>query len=49
MLDYARQRGYETVWLWSTFGGYYERFGWQYQCDALVFPDVPVKVYSQDL
>ncbi|MDR6297360.1 GNAT family N-acetyltransferase [Pantoea dispersa] len=49
VLDYARQRGYATVWLWSTFGGYYERFGWKYQCDALEFPEVQVKVYSQDL
>ncbi|HAU5563024.1 TPA: GNAT family N-acetyltransferase [Serratia fonticola] len=49
VLNYARERGHEKLWLWSTFGGYYERFGWQYQCDALEFPDVRVKVYSQDL
>lgn len=49
VIDFAQQRGYDKLWLWSTFGGYYERFGWQYQCDALEFPDVRVKVYSRSL
>ena len=49
VINFARQRGHEKLWLWSTFGGYYEHFGWDYQCDALEFPDVWVKVYSQDL
>lgn len=49
VIDFAQQRGHDKLWLWSTFGGYYERFGWQYQCDALEFPDVRVKVYSRDL
>ncbi len=49
VIDFARGRGYQRLWLWSTFGGYYERFGWQYQCDALEFPDVQVKVYARDL
>ena len=49
VIDFARARGHQRLWLWSTFGGYYERFGWQYQCDALEFPDVQVKVYARDL
>ncbi|WP_186454379.1 GNAT family N-acetyltransferase [Candidatus Pantoea soli] len=47
VLAYARERGHEQVWLWSTFGGYYERFGWEYQCEALEFPDLRVRVYAQ--
>ncbi|MCE0489730.1 GNAT family N-acetyltransferase [Pantoea sp. Mb-10] len=49
VIDYARARGHEKLWLWSTFGGYYERFGWEYACKAIEFPDIDVNVYSRSL
>ncbi|MGK3141816.1 GNAT family N-acetyltransferase [Pantoea sp. C2G6] len=46
---YAQARGYSRLWLWSAFGGYYERFGWQPQGEALEYPDKRVRLYSRDL
>ncbi|MCZ4060311.1 GNAT family N-acetyltransferase [Pantoea sp. LMR881] len=47
VIDYAQQRGYPQLWLWSTFTGYYERFGWTPQGEALEYPDIPVRLYSR--
>ncbi|QGY30398.1 GNAT family N-acetyltransferase [Pantoea cypripedii] len=49
VIDYARQRGYDRLWLWSTFAGYYERFGWQFTEEALEYPATKVRVYQRDL
>ncbi|ADU70451.1 GNAT family N-acetyltransferase [Pantoea sp. At-9b] len=49
VIHYARQRGYNRLWLWSTFAGYYERFGWQFVEEALEYPDTRVRVYQRDL
>ena len=49
VINYARQRGYNRLWLWSTFAGYYERFGWQFNEEALEFPNTRVRVYQQEL
>ncbi|MDZ7277475.1 GNAT family N-acetyltransferase [Pantoea eucrina] len=49
VIDYARAQGHEKLWLWSTFGGYYERFGWEYTCKAIEFPDIAVNVYARSL
>lgn len=49
VIHYARQRGYNRLWLWSTFAGYYERFGWQFEGEALEYPAIPVRVYQQNL
>ena len=49
VIGWARERGYPELWLWSTFGGYYERFGWQYRGDALEYPDKPVRLYQRAL
>lgn len=47
VIDYARQRGYRHLWLWSTFGGYYERAGWTPAGEALDYPDKIVKLYRR--
>lgn len=31
VIDFARARAHGQLWLWATFGGYYEHFDWQYQ------------------
>lgn len=49
VIDYARQRGYDRLWLWSTFGGYYERCGWTPAGEALDYPDKPVRLYQRQL
>ncbi|WP_312239704.1 GNAT family N-acetyltransferase [Pantoea sp.] len=49
VIDWARERGHPELWLWSTFGGYYERFGWTYRGEALEYPDKPVRLYQRAL
>ena len=49
VIAYAQARGYPRLWLWSTFGGYYERYGWLPQGEALEYPAKPVKLYYRDL
>nr|MBA2816171.1 GNAT family acetyltransferase [Candidatus Pantoea persica] len=41
VIDYARQRGHHHLWLWSTFGDYYERRGWTPAGEALDYPPPP--------
>ncbi|MXP49675.1 GNAT family N-acetyltransferase [Pantoea sp. Eser] len=45
----AQAQGYSRLWLWSTFGGCYDRFGWQPQGEALEYPDKRVQLYYRDL
>jgi len=49
VIRYARAQGYSRLWLWSAFGGYYERFGWQPQGEALEYPDKRVTLYCRDV
>jgi predicted N-acetyltransferase YhbS len=49
VIAYAQARGYPQLWLWSTFEGYYERYGWLPQGEALEYPAKPVKLYYRDL
>lgn len=49
LLQYSRQVGFEELYLYAEFEGYYERFGWKYIGDALDYPDKPVRVYRQSL
>ncbi len=49
VVAFARERGHQQIWLWSTFAGYYERFGWEFTGEALEFPDQRVRVYMQAL
>jgi predicted N-acetyltransferase YhbS len=49
LLQYCREAGFEQLYLYAEFEGYYERFGWQYVGDALDYPDKPVRVYRQSL
>ncbi|CAI0977535.1 GNAT family N-acetyltransferase [Serratia quinivorans] len=47
--DYSRQAGFNELYLYSDFSGYYERHGWHYIGDALDYPDRPVRVYYREL
>ncbi|MEZ3500589.1 GNAT family N-acetyltransferase [Pantoea sp. KPR_PJ] len=49
VIDYAQQRGHRQLWLWSTFGDYYERFGWTPAGEALDYPDKTVRLYQRAL
>ncbi|WP_313654759.1 GNAT family N-acetyltransferase [Pantoea sp.] len=49
VIAWAQEQGYPRLWLWSTFTGYYERFGWLPQGEALEYPDKPVRLYCRDL
>jgi predicted N-acetyltransferase YhbS len=47
--DYSRQAGFNELYLYSDFSGYYERHGWHYIGDALDYPDRPVRLYHREL
>lgn len=49
VIAYAQARRYQRLWLWATFSGYYERFGWTPSGEALEYPNKPVGLYSRDL
>jgi len=49
VIDYARQRGHRSLWLWSTFAGYYERCGWTPAGEALDYPAKKVMLYRREL
>ncbi|RTY56586.1 GNAT family N-acetyltransferase [Pantoea sp. YU22] len=49
VIDYARQRGYGRLWLWSTFGDYYERHGWTPAGEALDYPHKRVRLYRREI
>jgi len=44
--EYSRAAGYENLYLWATFSGYYERYGWHFIGDALDYPNKPVRIYK---
>lgn len=45
----SRQAGFNELYLYSDFSGYYERHGWHYIGDALDYPDRPVRLYHREL
>lgn len=47
--EYSRQAGYDELYLWSTFSGYYDRHGWNLIGDALDYPDISVRLYHRKL
>lgn len=49
VIEFAQARGYPHLWLWSTFGDYYERFGWIPAGDALEYPNKLVRLYTRAL
>ncbi|MEL7697940.1 MULTISPECIES: GNAT family N-acetyltransferase [Pantoea] len=49
VIAHAQDQGYSRLWLWSTFSGYYDRFGWQSQGEALEYPDKRVQLYYRDI
>lgn len=49
VLDYSRRAGFADLYLYATFSGYYEKFGWQYIGDGLDYPDKTVRLYRQGL
>jgi len=48
-LDCCRLLGYETVYLYTTLDGYYERTGWRYLCSGCEEDGSAVKIYSHAL
>lgn len=48
VIDYARQQGFNQLFLYSACRGFYERFGWRYIGDALDYPDTTVHLYRYD-
>lgn len=49
VVAYARQLGFESLYLYSACKTYYERFGWRYIGDGLDYPDQPVHLYQLTL
>ncbi|EJF30849.1 MULTISPECIES: GNAT family N-acetyltransferase [Enterobacteriaceae] len=49
VVEYARQLGFESLYLYSACKTYYERFGWRYIGDGLDYPDQPVHLYQLTL
>lgn len=48
VIDYARQQGFDQLFLYSACRDFYERFGWRYIGDALDYPDTTVHLYRYD-
>ncbi|KAB7895468.1 GNAT family N-acetyltransferase [Rouxiella sp. S1S-2] len=44
--EYSQAAGYEHLYLWATFSGYYERYGWHYMGNALDYPNKSVRIYK---
>ncbi|PKH22677.1 GNAT family N-acetyltransferase [Enterobacterales bacterium CwR94] len=49
VLDAARARGHQQLYLYSACADYYGRFGWQYLGEGLDYPDIAVRLYSKPL
>ncbi|KFC06180.1 putative GNAT family acetyltransferase [Trabulsiella guamensis ATCC 49490] len=49
VIDYAREKGYVQLHLYSACRDFYERFGWQYLGDGLDYPATAVHLYRYDL
>lgn len=43
--QYAREKGYPSLHLYSVCQGFYERFGWQHIGDGIEFPATRVHLY----
>jgi predicted N-acetyltransferase YhbS len=48
-VEVARQSGFETLYLYATFRGYYERHGWEVMGEGVEYPDIGVWVYGRGL
>ncbi|ACS84571.1 GNAT family N-acetyltransferase [Musicola paradisiaca] len=49
VLEYSRDAGFDDLYLYATFSGYYEKHGWRYIGDAPEYPDKTVRIYHQSL
>ena len=49
VIDLCRQRGDDSVYLYSVCADYYEKFGWRYIGDALDYPATRVRLYHKAL
>lgn len=49
VITYARNSGFDTLYLYSACRSYYERFGWHYIGDGLDYPARPVHLYKRQL
>ena len=47
IINYARESGFETLYLYSACKDYYERFGWHYIGDGLDYPANKVHLYQR--
>lgn len=47
VIHYARECGFETLYLYSACKDYYERFGWYYIGDGLDYPSHKVHLYRR--
>lgn len=45
VIDFSRRAGYDRLYLYATFRGYYEREGWKFLADGIEYPDKPVFIY----
>lgn len=48
-INYARDQGFNTLYLYSACRNYYERFGWHYIGDGLDYPARAVHLYQRQL
>ena len=46
ILDYSRRAGFERLYLYATFTGYYERHGWRHIGEGIESPELPVHIYQ---
>lgn len=49
VIDYSRRAGFDVLYLYATFAGYYERHGWEYLGDGVDYPDRAVRLYRHRL
>lgn len=45
--DHSYRAGFNELYLYAEFAGYYERHGWQYLGEALEYPDRLVRLYHR--
>ncbi|UCZ74079.1 GNAT family N-acetyltransferase [Dickeya zeae] len=49
VIEFSRERGFDSLYLYASFSGYYERHGWRYIGDAPEYPDKQVRLYHRSL
>ncbi|WP_041867179.1 GNAT family N-acetyltransferase [Sodalis glossinidius] len=45
VMAYSRRAGFDVLYLYATFTGYYERHGWEYLGDGIDYPVQAVRLY----